>query len=373
MTRLRIVDSTLREGEQFSGAHFSRADKLRIVSLLDSFGVDCIEMTSPRASLESEADLRAVVALRPRAQVLTHTRCTVADVQLALDCGVDGVNVLFATSPILRRAGHGRGLAEITAQACEIVSMVRAAGREIRFSCEDAFRSDLDDILPIHRAVAACGAHRVGLADTVGIATPDDVRRVVSAVRAAVDCDIEFHGHNDTGCAVANAYTALDAGATHIDTTVLGIGERNGIAALSGLVARLAPTMPETLESYRLDVLPELDATLAGLLGMSVPFCSPITGAGAFSHKAGLHTKAVLNDPRSYEILDPARFGRERRVLTGHRLTGRHAIRHRAEHLGVWLNEAQLRTVTAEVKRRADSGPLADADLDALLREQAHA
>src|ERR1019366_9830816 len=253
----------------------------------------------------------------------------------ALAAGADGVNVLFATSDVLRRASHRRSLDEVIDIACRVISHVRSAGREIRFSCEDAFRSDLEEILAVYRAVDACGPNRVGIADTVGIATPREVEEMVVAVRAAVGCDIEFHGHNDTGCAVANALAALEAGATHIDTTVLGIGERNGIVPLAGLVARLLTVEPSLLDAYRLDRLPALDGMVAEMLGIEIPFTSPITGPYAFHHKAGIHTNAVLGDPRSYEALAPERFGIERRLLVGHHLVGRHAVRQRAEALGI--------------------------------------
>ena len=365
--RMAIIDSTLREGEQFAGADFTTAQKLDIIAALDEFGVDCIEMTSPAASPQSEADLRAAVAARPRARLLTHTRCSIEDVDRALATGVDGVNVLFATSDVLRRASHGRSLDEVVEIACQVIGHVRSAGREIRFSCEDAFRSDLEEILTVYRAVDACGPDRVGVADTVGVATPREVEEMVVAVRAAVGCDIEFHGHNDTGCAVANALAALEAGATHIDTTVLGIGERNGIASLSGLIARVGTVSPERVDPYRLDLLPQLDARVARILGIGVPFSAPITGAFAFTHKAGMHSNAVLRDPRSYEVLQPERYGLERQILVGHRLVGRHAIRDRAAVLGLDLDEAQIAAVTAQVKRLADTAILADEQVDELL------
>ncbi|HMA37504.1 MAG TPA: homocitrate synthase [Chloroflexia bacterium] len=368
---VQIVDSTLREGEQFAGAQFRSADRRAIAEALDAFGVDYLELTSPAASPQSAADLRLIAALPLRARVLAHTRCTLADVQLAAECGVAGVNLLFGTSPYLRTYSHGRGLAAIIAEATQAIRFLQQRGLEVRFSCEDAFRTPLADLLTVYRAVAALGVQRVGIADTVGIATPWQVADVVGAVRAAVGCDIEFHGHNDGGCAIANAYAAILAGATHIDTTVLGIGERNGITALSGLIARLYLTDPTLVARYRLPLLPALDAQVAALVGVAIPFNSCITGATAFTHKAGLHTSAVLREPRTYEVLDPGVFGRDRAVLIGHRLTGRHALARRAGDLGLHLSEPALRTATARVKALADDAPLTQAQLDGLLREHA--
>ena len=371
--RLSIIESTLREGEQFALTHFSHDDRHRIADALDEFGVEYIEVTTPVASPQAERSCRDLAALGLRATVLTHTRCVPDDVRLAIDCGVGGVDLLFGTSAWLRSRSHGLDLEEIIDVAGRCIELVRAAGIEVRFSCEDSFRTDPVDVLRIHRAVAALGVDRVGIADTVGIATPTQVSELIGALRAAVSCDIEFHGHNDTGCAVANALAALEAGATHIDTTVLGIGERNGIVPLAGLVARLLTVEPSLLDAYRLDRLPALDGMVAEMLGIEIPFTSPITGPYAFHHKAGIHTNAVLGDPRSYEALAPERFGIERRLLVGHHLVGRHAVRQRAEALGIIPDDEWLLRVTSEVKRHAQDRELRDHEIDELLLAAAQA
>ena len=366
--RLSIIESTLREGEQFAGAHFTQPQRRQIAHAVDDFGVEYIEVTTPVASPAAESSCRELAALPLRATVLTHVRCNRDDVRLAIDCGVGGVDLLFGTSSWLRTHSHGLEIDEIVETAGACIEMVRAAGLEVRFSCEDSFRSDPADLLLIHRAVAALGVDRVGLADTVGIATPNQVTALVGMLREAVDCDIEFHAHNDTGCAVANALAALEAGATHIDATVLGIGERNGIVSLSGLIARIHTVQPELVDHYALEQLASLDAMVAGILDVDIPFTAPITAPFAFHHKAGIHTKAVLGDPRSYEPFDPERFGIERRLLVGHQLTGRHALRDRAAALGITGDEDWLRRITADVKRHAAERLLHDDEVDALLR-----
>jgi homocitrate synthase len=364
---INLVDSTLREGEQFARARFTTDQKITIARTLDQFGVDYIEATSPVASPQSEHDLRTLTALPLNARILAHTRCTLIDALHAVDCGVDGVNLLFGTSQLLREWSHGRTVEQIVDEAAVVIRALQAAGVEVRFSCEDALRTDRVELLHIFRAVDALGVERVGIADTVGVATPREIEHLVAEVRATVGCDIEFHGHNDGGCAIANTFAAWEAGATHLDTTVLGIGERNGIASLSGIVARLYLSAPEVLAPYRLHVLPELDALVAGSVGVEVPFNSCITGETAFTHKAGLHTKAVLRQPATYEAIDPTIFGRERSVLIGHHLTGRHAVAERARELGLDLGREALRAVTHEIKTRADVAPLSSDEVDALL------
>jgi homocitrate synthase len=183
--------------------------------------------------------------------------------------------------------------------------------------------------------------------------------------------DIEFHGHNDSGCAVANACAALEAGATHIDTTILGIGERNGITPLGGLIARLYTLKRTYVEKYNLRLLPQLDQMIADRCGIEIPFSNYITGASAFIHKAGIHAKAVLADPGTYEILKPEDFGLSREIAIGHRLTGWNSIRERAQKLGLGLDDSTLREITQEIKRLADVKSLSLNEVDELLMEAA--
>lgn len=166
----------------------------------------------------------------------------------------------------------------ITKTAIEVINFVKSKGIEVRFSTEDSFRSDLVDLLSIYQTVDKIGVNRVGIADTVGCANPRQVYELVRTLRGVVGCDIEIHLHNDTGMAIANAYCALEAGATHIDTSVLGIGERVGITPLGGLVACLYAADPEYVKSkYNLPMLREIENLIAEAVEVNVPFMNPIT------------------------------------------------------------------------------------------------
>ncbi len=363
-----IIDTTLREGEQFAGAHFSLAQKRRIAQALDSFGVQYLEVTSPAASRQALAAARSIVRLGLRARILAHVRCTPGDIAAAISAGVHGVNLFFGTSSYLRQAGHGRSLPQILDAARAAVLQVKDAGLEVRFSCEDSFRSTLDELLPILRAVDALGVNRIGVADTVGIASPRQVYALVSILRNELRAEIEFHGHNDSGCAIANAYAALEAGATYIDTTVLGIGERNGITSLEGLVARLSASEPQLLTPYNLRQLIPLAQMVSKISGVPIPFNHTIAGSHAFAHRAGVHLGAVIRDPRSYEALDPDTFGASRRLDIANPLTGRHAVQHRAVELGITLSPAQLAHVTSAFKERAARQRVGMPELDAAIR-----
>lgn len=368
--RFAIIDSTLREGEQFAKANFSTGQKIEIALALDDFGIEYLELMSPAASPGCARDARIIAGLGLRARVLTHTRCAMEDARLAVSTGVSGIDILFGTSSLLREFSHGKSIEQIVEAARQVITYIQSQGIEVRFSSEDSFRSNEEDLLRIYTAVDALGVNRVGIADTVGVATPRQVYALVSEVRRHVSCDIEFHGHDDGGCAVANAFEALDAGATHVDTTVLGIGERNGITSLGGLLARMYTIDRVLVVKYKRADLPRLDAMVARLVGIEIPFNNAITGEAAFTHKAGIHTKAMLNNPECYEIIDPADFGLERSIEVGHKLTGHHAVAHRATQLGLRFGEVELREVTAEIKRLADTGIMSPSQLDHLLRDR---
>lgn len=370
-----IIESTLREGEQFVGANFTTDQKAQIAEALDEFGVEYIELTSPLASPKSEEDARTIARLGLRTRILTHIRCHKEDALRALDTGVNGIDTVIGTSSYLRQFSHGKSIDQIVDLAGEVLSFIReqAPDIELRFSTEDSFRSEEADLYRVYLAIDRLGlVDRVGIADTVGVATPTQVYRLVSTLRRLVKCDIEFHGHNDSGCAIANSYAALEGGATHIDTSILGIGERNGITPLGGFVARMYTLDRAAVQAkYRLDKLRELDTMISDMVGVGIPFNNYVTGIAAFTHKAGIHAKAILNNPETYEALNPTDFGLTRYISIAHRLTGWNAIKDRAEQLGLSLSDDQIKMITAHIKALADEKPLELNDVDDVLHRWA--
>ncbi len=369
-----IIESTLREGEQFVGANFTSDDKLRIADTLNEFGVEYIELTSPAASPQSSQDAKTIAQRGLKSKILTHIRCHIDDAKLALDTGVQGIDLVIGTSSFLRDFSHGMAMSQIIDRAVEVLSWIRkqAPEVELRFSTEDSFRSEEADLFRVYLAVDQVGVDRFGIADTVGIATPMRVYQLVSGLRRLVRAGIEFHGHNDSGCAIANSITALEAGATHIDTSVLGIGERNGITPLGGFVARMyAIDRDRVKKKYRLRKLRKLDEMVARMVGVGIPFNNYITGVTAFTHKAGIHAKAILNQPETYEILNPKDFGLTRYISIAHKLTGWNAVKDRADQLGLLLTDEQIKKVTMHVKALADQKRIDLNDVDELLHRWA--
>lgn len=296
-------------------------------------------------------------------------------------------DVVIGTSSYLREHSHGKDMTYIRNTAIEVIQFVKSKGIEIRFSTEDSFRSDLVDLLSIYSAVDKVGVNRVGIADTVGCASPRQVYDLVRTLRGVVGCDIETHFHNDSDCAVANAYCALEAGATHVDTSVLGIGvrptplpkassptdtqpqERNGITPLGGLMARMITVDRDyVMSKYKLSKLKDIEDLVAQAVEVNIPFNNPITGFCAFTHKAGIHAKAILNNPSTYEIINPADFGLTRYVHFTSRLTGWNAIKSRAMQLNIDMSDDEFKQCTTKVKAMADIRQLAVDDVDSVIR-----
>lgn len=367
-----IIESTLREGEQFVGAGFTTGQKIDIACALDEFGVEYLELTSPVVSPRSYRDLQMIAGLGLRARILTHIRCNREDAARAMEIeGLSGIDIVIGIGLPLRRFSHGWDIPQIIEKAKEVITFIKEQRPEleVRFSTEDSFRSSREELFQVYAEVDQVGVHRVGIADTVGVATPFEVYDLVQDIRQRVRAEVEFHGHNDSGCAIANSYAALLAGAKYVDTSVLGIGERNGITPLGGLIARLYALNPDLVRKYNLKVLKKLDEMVARFVGVDIPFNNYITGITAFTHKAGIHAKAILNEPSTYEIIDPAEFGLSRYISIAHRFTGWNAVKWRAEQLGLHLTPEQVREVTAHIKALADEKPLTLDDVDTLLRQ----
>lgn len=366
----QVIESTLREGEQFANSFFTTEKKIEIAKALDDFGVDYIELTSPVASEQSRIDCEAICKLGLRTKILTHVRCHMDDVKVAVETGVDGVDVVIGTSQFLRQYSHGKDMNYIAKSAIEVIEFVKSKGIEIRFSTEDSFRSDIVDLLNIYRAVDKIGVNRVGIADTVGCANPRQVYELVKTLRSTISCDIECHLHNDTGCAVANAYTALEAGAKLIDTSVLGIGERNGITPLGALMARMITADRSYVTSkYKLHKIRNIENLVAEAVQINIPFNNPITGFCAFTHKAGIHAKAILANPSTYEILNPSDFGISRYIHFANRLTGWNAVKSRVDQLNLKLTDDQCKEVTKKIKLLGDIRQLSIDDVDSIIKE----
>lgn len=330
---LEIIDTTLREGAQSSLLHdhykyfFSQADKVEIVRALIIYGVKFIELFAPVVSPQEREDLEAIRAVRDSLVtqkgytfLLAHVRCHPADVESAIGANFDGLNFYIGTSEQARRSSHGRGLDEVTRQAWSLISQVRRDYPHLilRFSGEDAFRTPEDELYRVYDEIAPL-VHRLGMPDTVGVATPATVVRRVEALRSRYpDVDLEGHFHDDRGFALVNALEAVKSGMRYIQTTLLGIGERSGITSMTALLFNLFIDREyDKLEGYHLHGSYPINMVMASKLHKLVPSKEPVSLTNR-THTAGVHQKAVINDAATYEAHPLDQFGvTESEILLG--------------------------------------------------------
>lgn len=352
--RVRIFDTTLRDGEQTPGVSLSPEQKLMIARQLDKLRVDTIEAGMPVVSDGERNAVRMIANDGLEAEICALARCVKEDIDAAIDCDVDCVHVFIATSDIHLKHKLRMTREEALESAVRHIEYAKKHGLTVEFSAEDATRSDLDFLKRMYRAAEEAGVDRINIPDTVGVAIPRVMHRIVGEVREVVRVPISVHCHNDLGLAVANSLAGVEAGAEQVHVTVNGLGERAGNASLEEVVLSLR-LFYGIKPRVRTKLLVETSELVERLTGIHVPPNKPIVGENAFTHESGIHVHGVLEFPATYEPLSPELVGRRRRVVLG-KHAGSRSVRACLRELGIRPTEEQLREITRRVKELGDKG-----------------
>jgi 2-isopropylmalate synthase len=342
--RIRILDSTLREGEQHPGVSFTRKQRIQIAWMLDSFGVDQIEI-SPIVSQDHFEATKTIIKQGLKADILAHVRAIKSDVDIAINCNASWVATYMGISDIHLSSKLKITREEAKIRALEVADYINAHGLKARFTMEDSSRTDPAFLIEMCKEMNSRGIKRISIPDTVGIMCPKGMYNLVKTVYENIDkskSSLDVHCHNDLGLALANALAGCDGGADQIHTTIDGFGERTGIPALAETAVTLT-LLYKSNNNLRLHMLKDLSKTISEYTQLDIPESKPIVGDSAYKHKAGTHLAAILRNPSAYEILDPKIVGNRRKIVFGE-LAGKNGANYLLSLLGLQTgqNEAEV-------------------------------
>ena len=345
--RIRVLDSTLREGEQHPGVSFSIKQRIQIAWMLDYFGVDQIEI-SPIVSPDHKEATKTIIKQGLRADIVSHGRALTEDIDISLSCDAKWVAAYLGISDI-----HLKDKLRITKEqalerAVKTVSYAKDHGLKIRFTVEDGSRAEPEFLLKICKAIQEVGVDRISLPDTVGIMRPIGMYNFVKSIRSEIDTPLDVHVHNDIGFALANAFSACEAGVDQIHTTIDGIGERTGIPSLAEVAVALT-YLYKSPNDFRLDMLADLSRLIEQYTTIKPYDSKPIVGTSAYKHKAGTHLAAILKNPAAYEPIPPRVVGNHRTIVFGE-LAGKTGAGYLMSLLGIKHDNETAKKVAAGLK-----------------------
>jgi 2-isopropylmalate synthase len=376
--RIKIFDTTLRDGEQAPGCSMTLREKLRVSKALSELKVDIIEAGFPAASPGDFEAVKAIADENRGPTICGLARCNAEDIEKvhAAVKGADNhrIHVFVATSAIHREYKLKMAKEEIIRSAVGAITLARELCDDVEFSPEDASRTELAYLAEVVTAAIEAGAKTVNIPDTVGYTVPREFDRLFHYLKENVpgidDITLSVHCHNDLGMAVANSLAAVAAGARQVECTINGIGERAGNCSLEEIVMALKTRS----EFFGLDT--GIDTTrlyptarlVSGITGMSIPRNKAIVGENAFAHEAGIHQHGMLQHHSTYEIMRPADVGISKSNLVLGKHSGRHAFRDRVKDLGFALDEFETNRAFQEFKKLADrKKDIYDGDIEAII------
>lgn len=362
--KIAIFDTTLRDGEQSPGCSMYIEEKISMARQLERLGVDVIEAGFPFAS---EGDFRSVVAVADECRNTTIAalcRTVPSDIYRAAEALKSAkrarIHTFVATSDIHLQYKLKKTRDEILEMTAKAVGIARDCVDDVEFSAEDATRSDIDFLCEVFETAVSAGATVLNVPDTVGYALPGEFANLIKTIKQRVGGDkhvtISVHCHNDLGLAVANSLAAIDAGATQVECTINGVGERAGNASLEELIMAMVVRADKMPYQNNIDTTQLYPASqlLSSIVNFSVQPNKAIVGRNAFAHEAGIHQHGVLSNPLCYEIMTPESVGVPKSSIVLGKHSGRHALISRYEELGLRLGDAEIAEIYPRFVALAD-------------------
>ena len=355
--KIRIFDTTLRDGEQTPGVSLSPEQKLNIAKKLDALGIDAIETGFPVISDGERSAVKMITSESFNSELCGLARTNKKDIDAAVDCGLNYIHTFIATSDIHLEYKLKMTREQALEKAIDAVEYGKSRGLQVEFSAEDATRTDRVFLKEIFSEVAKAGADRIDIPDTVGYSTPQYIAEITKDAIDATKLPISVHCHNDFGLAVANAISGIQAGAECAHVTINGIGERAGNASLEELVMALNSLQFDQKWETNInkELLYETSRYVSKIIGITVQPNKAIVGENAFGHESGIHTHGVLNNPLTYEPISPEIVGRTRWLQVG-KHAGIHGMNAMLKEYGIVPNEEQTKKILDKVKNIGDQG-----------------
>lgn len=349
--KIKVVDTTLRDGEQTAGVVFANKEKVRIAKMLDDIGVHQIEAGIPVMGGDEKEALKDICKLGLKASIMGWNRAVIPDIQNSIDCGVDAVAISISTSDIHIEHKLKTTREWVLESMVKAVEFAHKEGMYISVNAEDASRSDMDFLIQFAWEAKKAGANRLRFCDTIGILDPFTTYEKIKLLREKTDLDIEIHTHNDFGMATANALAGLRAGATHVGVTVNGLGERAGNAALEEVIMSLKIIYDIDL-GFKTEDFRDLSEYVALASNRELPAWKAIVGTNMFAHESGIHADGALKNPLTYEVFKPEDVGLERQIVIG-KHSGTASIINKFAQYGHHLSEVEANEVLKKVRSAA--------------------